>query len=382
MGEELVEFLACPRRCGLRAEVVQDEQLGVADFFEALVVADRAGRVESSAQVVQQVGHHDEERHEPTVLGVVGDSAGQMGFAAAVGAGEHQPAFGLLGVFAGSLEGFLQAAAVLGGQAFALAHVEAGEVAIAQQVQRGELVLAAVVGGAAEIGRQDLELGDEFGVAEPRADAPLDLVERQVGGHHQWQLVDVAMVDDLEEFFLRPGGGVLRAEVIQDQQRRLANFFEALLETFFGRAVGEAQRIEQIGHGDENSGQTNGDGEVGDAGGEMRFAAAVAAFEHEPALHLGGEFLGLIVGRLERVGLAGWQPDAAARLEALEGQVLEFIQAADGIQPPARVQPDFIFAAYANLQLAEIGMAERQVGAHVAQAAAMRAVGVADHFWF
>lgn len=125
--------------------------------------------------MVEQVRDHDEERHAANVLGVVGDGGGQVGLAAAVAASEQQPAFRLLGKFAGGVESFLQAAAVGGGQALTFTQVKAGEVALAQQVERGELV-GAVVGGAAEIGGKDADLGDQLRVAEARADAALDLV--------------------------------------------------------------------------------------------------------------------------------------------------------------------------------------------------------------
>ena len=80
--------------------------------------------------------------------------------------------------------------------------------------------MPAVIRRAAVIGGVDHHACDQLGVFEARANAPLDLLQQQVGGHYQGQAVDVAEVDDLEQLFLRPRGGVVRAKIVHHQQRR------------------------------------------------------------------------------------------------------------------------------------------------------------------
>ena len=63
-------------------------------------------------------------------------------------------------------------------------------------------------------------------VEHAAADARVDFVDRAGGGDHRGQLGVIAVVEDLVELFARPGGGALRAQVIQDQQRRRAHLVE------------------------------------------------------------------------------------------------------------------------------------------------------------
>ncbi len=80
--------------------------------------------------------------------------------------------------------------------------------------------------GSAEIGCHDPALCDKVRVGETRADPGFDLIEQKIGGYHRRQFVDVTIVDNLKQFFLRPAGCILRPEVIQDEQLGVTDFIE------------------------------------------------------------------------------------------------------------------------------------------------------------
>lgn len=86
------------------------------------------------------------------------------------------------------------------------------------------------IGWVAEIWGHNAQDSHQLWVFQARADAAFDLVQGQVGGHHQRQLVDVAIINDLEEFFLSPVGGVLRAEIVQHQQTCGSYFFHTVFK--------------------------------------------------------------------------------------------------------------------------------------------------------
>ncbi len=71
--------------------------------------------------------------------------------------------------------------------------------------------------------------GDKLGIIQPRTDALFDIALSHVCGDHHRKLVDIAIIDNLKQLFLRPFCGVLRAEVIQNQQASPANIFEIVL---------------------------------------------------------------------------------------------------------------------------------------------------------
>ena len=92
-------------------------------------------------------------------------------------------------------------------------------------------MVSGVVHRAPVIRSQDLHSFYHFGVQQPGAYTPFDLLHGKVGGDHQGELVDVPVVQNLEELLLRPAGGVLCAEIIQDQQRGPADRFEPLFKS-------------------------------------------------------------------------------------------------------------------------------------------------------
>ena len=145
--------------------------------------------------------------------------------------------------------------------------------------------------------------GDQFGIRQPRADALVDLVQQQIAGHDRRQLVDVAVVDDLEELFLRPARGILGAKVVQHQQLRRADLVKALLEGRILAVVGGAQRVEQVRNRQEERRHTHADRKVRGRGRQVRLAASGTALQEQPAVQILGVVPGLVVGHLQRVGL-------------------------------------------------------------------------------
>ena len=109
MVDDLEELLLGPGRRALGAQVVQDEHGRGAHLFEELVVVHIGGRLVGGAQVIEQVGHDDEERRDAVLQAAVGDGGADVRLAAARGAHQHQPALGVLGERFGVLDAALEA---------------------------------------------------------------------------------------------------------------------------------------------------------------------------------------------------------------------------------------------------------------------------------
>ena len=97
--EDLVQLLLRPWGAVVRAQIVQDEQARVRGSRRAA----RRSRFRCSArtprsQVVEQVGHHDEQRRVAEVDIEVGDGSREVRLARAIAAVQHQPALRLLRV--------------------------------------------------------------------------------------------------------------------------------------------------------------------------------------------------------------------------------------------------------------------------------------------
>ena len=182
-----------------------------------------------------------------------------------------------------------------------------------------------VVGRPAIIGRLDENTGDQLWIFEAGADAPFNLFQQQVGGHHQRKSVDVAVIQNLEKFFLCPGSGVLRTKVIHDKQWGGTDLFETLLKGAIWIIIGEAQGIQQIGDGDEQSGYSDPDRKVGNGSCQVSLPAAKTTLEEKPAICFLGELLRLVVGAFERISLPGPQSNASAGLEVIKGEMLKII---------------------------------------------------------
>ena len=145
-------------------------------------------------------------------------------------------------------------------------------------------------------------------VGQAHAQALVEAVDAEVGGDDRRQLGVVAVVEDLEELFLRPGRRVLRAEVVEDEHRRVAHLLEQHVVGHLAvRAVGGAQVVEEVGHDDEQRRLAALDAAVGDRGGDVGLAGAGGAVDEQPALRLFGEGAGVgDEARGTARGRAGW----------------------------------------------------------------------------
>ncbi len=81
----------------LTAQIIEDEQRGCEHRLEPLVIAYSTARAVCSSQMIQEIGHHNEEGWMAPLEAVVGDTRCQMSFAATVAAKEYQPALRVLG---------------------------------------------------------------------------------------------------------------------------------------------------------------------------------------------------------------------------------------------------------------------------------------------
>lgn len=259
--------------------------MGGADLVEAAV--ERGGAVgrKSRAEVVEQVRHAHKERRAPKPGLVVADRGSKVGFAAAVRTIEYQPALGRFGEFFGDLESFAQGLGILRLETFVLTEAEGAKGLPGVVIEARKFGVTDIIGWIAVIRREDFDMRDQVGVLQAGTDAGFKVVQRLVAGNDRWKLVDVAVVDDLEELFLRPGGRVLGAEVVHDQKRNRADLGEAVFKAGIGGvAVGEAQPVEQIGHGEEERADAHAHRLVGDCRCEVGLAAAVGAGEQQPAV--------------------------------------------------------------------------------------------------
>ena len=235
-----------------------------------------------------------------------------------------------------------------------------------------------VVCGMAVIGSKNAYLADQFRIRKARADARFDLVQRDVGSHHQRQAVDVAVVYNLKEFFLCPGSGRLRTEVIQHQQGRCADLLEPLLKGDILRVEGKPQQVQQIGNGQEECRHPHAHCKVGNRSRQMGLAAAIPSLQKQPALERAGVLAGGIVGNFKRARLAFSQANLAAWLKRIESQVFKFIQMAKGEEPVTHVPCHRPLPACAYLQSAKIGGTRLDVAADVAESMAVWTVRVAQ----
>jgi hypothetical protein len=90
-----------------------------------------------------------------------------------------------------------------------------------------------------------------------------------------------------------------------------------------------------------------------------------------------GEVLGLLEGKLQRLDLILAHANPADRVEAFKGHRAEGVQVAQAKKTLLVGLHQRLLAADTYLQLAKIGMADRQILANETYPAADRAVGVA-----
>src|SRR5450759_4098018 len=139
--------------------------------------------------------------------------------------------------------------------------------------------MAGVAHRGAKIGSSNAHQGDQVGVFQTGANAPVDLVRLLVGGDYSCQVIDVAVVDDLEQLFLGPGGGVLGAQVIQHQQADVADFVESIFKGRIRTVVGKTQPVQKVGNGQEKGRYAQADVVIGNGGSQVSFSAAITTGE-------------------------------------------------------------------------------------------------------
>src|SRR3972149_1444379 len=182
------------------------------------------------------------------------------------------------------------------------------------------------------------------------------------------------MVEDLEELLTRPLGGVVRAEVVEDQEWGAADPFEGLFEgCVFGVERG-AQRVQQTGDGQEKRRYADLDRFVGDGRRQVRLAGTKGARQQEPALQGPGVSPAGFVGAAQRLLLLFADPRAAVRAEGREGQVPELIEPAQTEESIADVGAHLRQAAGADLETTEVRVAQSPFDADVAAPVAKRAI--------
>ncbi len=313
---DLVELLLGPRGGGLGTEVIEDEEVGVADALEEFVVGRIAAGGEGGAEVVEEVGDDGEEDGAAGFEGAIGDGCGEVGLAAAVGALEHQPALGVLGEGRSGAEGGFERGAFF--------RAEAGEAEVeGAELEGGEAFTAhpadLLIGGAGCAAEADG--ASEGGVGQAGGEAVIEGFgrgrRREDGGQGKVE----AVVDDLVELFAGPGRAGRCVEVIEDEQRGVADLLEDAVEgeLFVVGVVARAKVVEEVGDDHEEDGVSKGDAVVGEGRGEVGLARTGGAGEHEPA----GRVLGEGAGGIDGGGEGGVGAGPALRIEGFEGEAGE-----------------------------------------------------------
>ena len=101
--------------------------------------------------------------------------------------------------------------------------------------------------------------------------------------------LSVAVIQDLEQLFLRPRRAALRSEIVEDQQRRRLDGLEQIVvRDVAARCERGSQMVEQIGHDGEEDLDPELDLAIGNRRREMRLAARRRACQQHPARRLLG----------------------------------------------------------------------------------------------
>ena len=134
----------------------------------------------------------------------------------------------------------------------------------------------------------------------------------------------VAVVDELKEFLVGPGGEVAGVEVVEDEEGGVAHLLE---EDGIGEGgvglVGGAEVIEEVGHDNVEGRASGGDAVVGDGGGEGGFPVAGVAAEQEP-----GAFRVFVAGEGAAAVEGGGEDGGGIGAERVEGDAVEGPQVA------------------------------------------------------
>ncbi len=148
--------------------------------------------------MVKQVGHHHKHRGVAHAFAVIANRRRQVCFAAAVGAGEHQPTARIFCELLRRPEYFLQVQLHFRGKLLGLAQAEVAERAVGKQLQLIEQRVSPFLDGRAVIWRVDMHGRHQVRVLQARADAVIQVFQVKVGGDDRGQLARVAVIDNLK----------------------------------------------------------------------------------------------------------------------------------------------------------------------------------------
>ena len=213
----------------------------------------------------------------------------------------------------------------------------------------------------AVIGGVQVADGRQGVVQQAGADAGFELVETDVGGEDGGEFGVVAVVDELVEFFLGPGGGALRAQVVQDEEGSFADLLESFVIGGVALGVeGGPQVVQQVGDDDEEGGFPPGHALVGDGRGQVGFPRPQSTDEEEPAFGRVRETSRGLQGPAEGFHLGRGQ-FLLAQGEGVEGLVLQVFEVADALQPSQGAPLPLFPLAFAGDGLAEQGVPDGHV---------------------
>ncbi|MPM41368.1 hypothetical protein SDC9_88023 [bioreactor metagenome] len=122
----------------------------------------------------------------------------------------------------GGLECTFQAHLHFRVKAFWLTQTEVAKGAVIEHLQLAHQRVAALTDGRTVIRGRDGHMGGQLWVLQARADARVQLFKALITGHHHGQAAYIAVINDLKQFFFRPGGGILGSQVVQHQQVHIA----------------------------------------------------------------------------------------------------------------------------------------------------------------
>ena len=111
--DDLAKLLLRPRRRGVAAKAIQDEEGSRPHLLEQIAVGDLAGGAVGGAKVVEKVGRVYEEDDAAPLDAAVANGGGDMGLPRSVGSAENEPARQMLGVLDRRLHGVPEQAPAL-----------------------------------------------------------------------------------------------------------------------------------------------------------------------------------------------------------------------------------------------------------------------------
>ena len=302
----------------------------------------------------------------------MGNGCRQMGLAAAIVPLQHQPVAGFLGIAAAELHSAAQVVPVVWLE-FILAQAKGVKGHILQQRQARQVRLASIDRAPPKVRSRNRQDCGHIGVHHARADAHIDLLQPVIGGNYSRQTGVIAMVEDLEELFLGPGGAALGAQIIKNEQGGVAHLVKPFVvrRRAIGRK-GSAQVVQQVRDDDKEHRQPALDGPVGNGCRQVGLAAAILAKQDEPTLRVLRIPLGHVVSETQGGRLVG-RESVAIRHKVGKGQARQVIEVAQGSQLLHALPLPLGQLAAAWKELAKVGVVGRQVPRNIAQASAQRA---------